>query len=116
MKTNEDELTRQRVIAAVQVERRLLYFAEEVGLPVSELMWNLGHGLILCRSHRLDFQIGDLHVRMYLLDEELLDYLNNPHCAKVDARLEDVVDSVVGIDLPPSADFYLSPAIPHSFQ
>jgi len=116
MLISEDEARRQRLIATAQIENRLIYFASEVGLQVSEFVWNLGQGMAFPGSHRLDFTLCDVQVRMYFLEQELIDYATNPHCSKLDARLEDVIDAVIGIDVPPVADIYMIPASSHRFQ
>jgi len=116
MTANDDHMLRQRLLAAAQIERRLACFAEEVGLFASDLNWNLGQGLRYCESHRLDFQIQGVQVRMYFLETEMIDYAINPHCSKVEARLEDVVDTITGIDLPPADDIYLTPVAPRAVQ
>lgn len=81
----------ERMRAATTIEANVMQFSNELGLSVTQCVWNLNLGMNHCGPHRLDVHFGDFVLRIYFTDCELASYWWMQETTRTDDRLSQLI-------------------------
>lgn len=98
-----------RLIAASEVEKKIIQFTCELGIPVDQCIWNLGLGMDHMGPHRLDVHFGENAFRIYFTDHELACYWGPVETPSTDNRLRELMGRLSDLLLALKADDLSAP-------
>ncbi len=82
---DESRLQAERLAGADAISARAIAIGVELGVPITECVWDIGQDLTHEHAHRLDLMTATKSVRLYFRDRELT-ASDNTSCTK---RIED---------------------------
>jgi hypothetical protein len=89
--SEEREMTIKRQTGADAISARSIAIGLEIGVVVTECVWDLGQDFGLQHAHRLDLCTETKKVRLYFADLELTAPDNNARKNRTEARLQSAI-------------------------